>query len=138
VGLSMHQNEEFISGMLRAGASGYLRKDCSIEELVEAIGKVNRGQTYLGRSIKDVVVQGYLRKMNEQAEGPISPLTPKEREVLQMVAEGKSTKQISHKLNVSAKTVDSHRRQIMAKLGIKNVADLTKYAIRAGITTVEG
>jgi two-component system response regulator NreC len=138
VGLSMYQNEEFIGSMLRAGASGYLRKDCSIEELVEAIRRVNHGHTYLGSSIKDVVVQGYIRKINEPTTGLRSPLTPKEREVLQLVADGKTTKQIAHKLNVSAKTVDSHRRQIMTKLGIKNVADLTKYAIRAGLTTLEG
>ncbi len=138
VGLSMHQNEEFIGGMLRAGASGYLRKDCSIEELLEAIRKVNHGHTYLGSSIKDVAVQGYIRSMNEYNVGARSALTPKEREVLQMVAEGKTTRQISQKLNVSAKTVDSHRRQIMTKLGIKNVADLTKYAIRSGLTTLEG
>ena len=99
---------------------------------------MNHGHTYLGSSIKDVVVQGYIRSMNEYNVGIRSTLTPKEREVLQMVAEGKTTRQISQKLAVSAKTVDSHRRQIMTKLGIKNVADLTKYAIRAGLTTLEG
>jgi DNA-binding NarL/FixJ family response regulator len=105
---------------------------------VEAIRKVNLCHTYLGSSVKDVVVQGYLRKMNASTAFSRSPLTPREREVLQLVAEGKSTKQISQKLHVSAKTVDSHRREIMRKLGIKNVADLTKYAIRAGLTTLEG
>ncbi len=105
---------------------------------MEAIRKVSHGHTYLGHSVKDVVVQGYLRKMNVPTTGPRSPLTPREREVLQLVAEGKTTKQISHKLHVSGKTVDSHRRQIMRKLAINNVADLTKYAIRAGLTTLEG
>lgn len=137
VALSMHSDEQFVAGMLGAGVSGYLLKDCAREELCLAIRAVVANQTYLSPGIAGIVVKDYRRELS-RAERPGSPvLTPREREVLQLVAEGNSSKKIASLLYVSVKTVEAHRHQIMHKLNIHSVAKLTKYAIRKGITSLD-
>jgi len=123
--------------MLKAGATGYLLKDSAFEELVTAIHTVMRRQHYLSQKITDVIVEEYLQNLPKNETNVFTVLTPREREVLQLIAEGKSTKQIASVLNVSVKTIETHRQQIMDKLNIHSVAELTKYAIREGITSLE-
>ena len=138
IALSMHSDALFVTEMLKSGASGYLLKDSAFEELVQAIHAVALGKTYLSPAISDVVVDGYLNRLATQSEPSATDvLTNREREVLQLLAEGKSTKEIARELHISAKTVETHRRQIMNKLEIFTVAELTKYAIRKGITSLE-
>jgi two-component system response regulator NreC len=133
VALSMHSDKRFVTRMLRAGASGYLLKDCAFEELARAISAVVANQIYLSLGIAGVVVEDYVRHVPET--GP--SLTPRECEVLQLLAEGSSTKEIAARLHVSVKTVETHRRHIMEKLDIHTIAELTKYAIREGLTSPE-
>jgi two-component system, NarL family, response regulator NreC len=138
IALSMHSDRRFMSEILKAGASGYLLKDGAFEELAGAIRTVNEGRMYLSPRITDVVLDDYVRTMSIRGEpSAFAALTPREREVLQLLAEGKATKQAAAALHVSVKTVETHRRQIMTKLDIHSVAELTKYAIREGLTTVE-
>jgi two-component system, NarL family, response regulator NreC len=135
--LSMHSDEQFVVEMLNAGASGYLLKDCAFGELCLAIRAVVENQKYLSPGIASIVVKDYLRKLSG-AKHPGSPLlTLREREVLQLVAEGNRSKEIADRLHVSVKTVETHRQQIMDKLNIRSVAELTKYAVRKGITALE-
>jgi DNA-binding NarL/FixJ family response regulator len=137
IALSMHSDSLFVTEMLRSGASGYLLKDCAFEELACAIRAVVAGKAYLSPSISGIVVDDYVRRLSK-ADFPSSELlTDREREVLQLIAEGESTKQIALKLHISVKTVETHRRQIMNKLDIHTVAELTKYAIRKGLTSLE-
>ncbi len=135
IALSMHSDKRFVAEMLKAGASGYLLKDCAFEELIHAIQTVTHGQTYLSPGITSVVVEDYMRHLN--VETGVADLTTREREVLQLLAEGRSTKQIAAQLHVSAKTVETHRQKLMEKLNLHSVAELTKYAIRAGLTSLE-
>ena len=135
IGLSMHSGKKFISEMLKAGASGYLLKDCAFEELITAIKTVLEGKTYLSPSITDVIVENYVRPSGQEEHSAFSMLSQREREVLQLLAEGKTTKQIGMALHISSKTVEGHRLRIMSKLNIDNVASLTKYAIREGLTS---
>ena len=138
VALSMHSDTLFVSEMLKSGASGYLLKDCAFEELARAIRTVVAGRTYLSPSVSGVVVNDYLHRLSKaDFSSGLEVLTDREREVLQLLAEGKSTKQIALKLHISVKTVETHRRQIMNKLDIHTVAELTKYAIRKGLTSLE-
>lgn len=138
IALSMHSDTLFISEMLKSGASGYLLKDCAFEELREAIRTVIAGNVYLSPAISDVVVDDYLHRLSKTSSSDSSDvLTDRELEVLQLMAEGKSTKQIALGLYISVKTVETHRRQIMNKLNIHTVAELTKYAIRKGLTSLE-
>ena len=136
IALSMYSDKQFVQGMIHAGASGYLLKDCAFEELVNAIRAVVDGNTYLSPGIAGVVVQDYLTKLSSNSSSVSSVLTIREREVLQLIAEGKSTKVIASQLNLSVKTIETHRRQMMEKLGIFSVAGLTKYAIREGLTSL--
>jgi len=140
IALSMHADRRFVAGMLGAGASGYLLKDCAFEELADAIGIVASGRIYLSPSIAEVVVEGYVRHLLEHdREGRPGPdLSAREREVLQLLTEGRATKEAAARLHVSNKTIETHRHNIMAKLGIRSVAELTKYAIREGLTSLEG
>jgi DNA-binding NarL/FixJ family response regulator len=126
-----------VSEVLRAGASGYVLKNTAVEELRAAIRAVMAGKVYLSPAIAGVVVQDYVRHVPDRARGPFDTLTPREREVLQLLAEGKTSKEMAAALNVSAKTVEMHRGQIMTKLGIHTVAELTKLAIREGLTALE-
>ena len=140
VALSMHSDRRFMGEMLKAGAKGYLLKDGAFEELATAIRSVVANKVYLSPRIADVVVDDYVRRTPGQNPGDTSAfakLTPREREVLQLMAEGRATKEIAMDLKVSIKTVETHRRQIMEKLQIHSVAELTKYAIREGLTSLD-
>jgi DNA-binding NarL/FixJ family response regulator len=137
IALSMHADRRFVEGMLRAGASGYVLKSSASEELVAAIDAVTSGRLYTSKKITDVVMEGYVRKLTKPQPVEPSPLTPREREVLQLMAEGKSTKEIASELHLSVNTVDTHRRHIMEKLDIHSIAELTKYAIREGLTSLD-
>jgi len=137
IALSMHAENHFVADMLRAGASGYVLKECGFEELRQAIDTVLAGQTYLTPNVATVVVDGYLDKTDPTTESPAASLTPREREILQLIAEGHPTKHIGNLLGVSTKTVQTHRQQAMQKLGIDSVAGLTKYALRTGMTSLE-
>jgi len=134
--LSALDDRRFVYNMLRAGASGYLIKDCSFKELVRAIRLVIANRTYLSPGIMDVVVKDYVRPPAHSAPPYTSDLTLREKEVLQLVAEGHSSAQIAHSLNVSVKTIDTHRQSLLAKINARGVAGLTKYAIREGLTSV--
>jgi len=133
--LSMHAESRFVSAMLEAGASGYLLKDCASDELVRAIHTVVMGRVYLSPGIGQVVAN-HFKATSDAAVSAFSVLTDKERAVLQLLAEGHTTKEISERLNLSPKTVATHREHIMDKLGIRTVAGLTKYAIQQGLTTL--
>jgi DNA-binding NarL/FixJ family response regulator len=138
IALSMHSDKRFVMGMLRAGAFGYLLKDCASQELANAIHQVAVGKKYLSPEITGVVIDDFLLGVSsEEVATATSRLSAREREVLQLIAEGWSTKQIASHLYVSVKTIETHRRQIMKKLDLHNIADLTKYAIREGLTSIE-
>ncbi len=138
IALSMHSDKRFVMGMLQAGASGYLLKDCASQELANAIFQVADGKKYLSPEITGVVIDDFLLgASSEKVATPTSLLSAREREVLQLIAEGWSTKQIASHLYVSIKTIETHRRQIMKKLDLHTIADLTKYAIREGLTSIE-
>jgi DNA-binding NarL/FixJ family response regulator len=137
IGLSMHSDSLFVTEMLKSGALGYLLKDCAFEELTQAIRTVIAGNTYLSPSISGVVVNDYLHRLAKVDLNESDVLTDREIEVLQLMAEGNSTKQIALKLHISVKTVETHRRQVMNKLDIYTIAELTKYAIRKGLTSLE-
>lgn len=141
IALSMHADRRYVSDMLAAGALGYLVKDSAFEELSTAIRTVADGRRYLSESIAEVVFDDYVKRVAgtsaEEPAGPKKPLSTREREVLQLIAEGHSTKQIATILHLSVKTVETHRRQIMDKLRIYNVAGLIKYAVREGLASLE-
>ncbi|MGB2862185.1 MAG: response regulator transcription factor [Sedimentisphaerales bacterium] len=137
IALSIYSKRRFVADMLSAGATGYILKECLFDELVQAIKAVATGGRYLSPKITDVVVSDYVKRLSATAHSPFEALKTREREVLQLVAEGKSTKQIALELHVSSKTIEANRRQIMEKLNIHSVAELTKYAVREGLTTLE-
>ena len=137
IALSMHSDRRFVEGMLSAGAAGYILKDSAFEELATAIRTVVDGQTYLCPMVTGIVVANYVRRRPGPESSAHTALTPREREVLQLLAEGKATKQVASRLDVSVKTVETHRSRLMAKLGIHSIAELTKYAIREGLTSLE-
>lgn len=134
--MSMHSESHFVLGALRAGASGYLLKDAAFEELLIAVTSVLKGQTYLSPAIAGVVVKASARPTSSKREFLRRKTSTREREVLQLLVEGKPTKEIASTLYVSVKTIETHRKQIMDKLKLHSIAELTKYAIREGITTV--
>ena len=134
--LSMHADGRFITEALKAGALGYLLKESAFEELSAAIAAVMAGQAFLSAAITDTVVKDYIRHLERQGSTVFSVLSAREREVLQLLSEGLATKQIAARLGVSIKTVETHRKQIMDKLDIHSIAELTKYAVREGITTL--
>lgn len=137
IALSMHSDRRFVLGMLEAGASGYLLKDCAFGELAGAIRQVMTGNTYLSPKIADVVVKGYLHKMTESSPTAVDLMTSREREILQLLAEGLTAKEIAAHVYLSIKTVETHRRNIMQKLNMRSVAELTKYAIREGLVALD-
>jgi len=137
IALSMHSAKRFVIEMLKSGSSGYLLKDCAFEELALAIRTVIANQIYVSPSINDMMIKDYVHNLSKTEFSVASILTPREREVLQLLAEGKTTKQIAVSLNVSVKTIETYRQQIMHKLNLHSVADLTRYAIREGITPLE-
>jgi len=137
IALSAHSDQRFVSETLEAGAAGYLLKGCTLEELVRGIRTVADGYTYLSPRVANAVVEGHVRAPAAEAKPTGSVLTAREREVLQLLTEGHGTKQIACRLHVSTKTIDTHRQHIMDKLDIHNVAELTKYALRHGLTPLE-
>ncbi|HYJ04251.1 MAG TPA: response regulator transcription factor [Chthoniobacterales bacterium] len=132
--LSGHANEEYVLRALRCGAAGYMLKEAAVEELELAIKAVAQGNTYLSPSVSRTVVESYLQRAAGE-EGPIEQLTARQREVLQLIAEGKNTKEIAGMLDISVKTVEAHRLQLMARLDIHDVPGLVRYAIRAGLVS---
>jgi len=135
IALSMHPTRRYVTQMLEAGAAGYILKDTAFKEIAGAIRGVVAGENYLSPRITGFVVEGFLKAHSKKEHG--SSLTPREREVLQLLAESKSTKEIAGLLSLSARTVETHRRSIMDKLDIRDVAGLTKYAIREGLISLD-
>ncbi len=134
--LSMHADARFVMAMLDAGARGYVLKDCAFRELEQALRTIQGGHTYLSAPLSDVIVRDYVEAGTPEQEDVGSPLTTREREILQLLAEGRSTRDIAEELFISPKTVETHRRHIMEKLEIDSIAGLTKVAIREGLTTL--
>jgi len=136
--LSMYSDRRFVVEVLNAGASGYLLKECASEEVIRAVHVVGAGEVYLCPQIARIVVEAYVQ-LSERNGGSImcSGLSPREREALQLMAEGKTTKEIASILSVSVKTVESHRLRTMNKLNIHSVAGLTRYAVREGLTFLD-
>jgi DNA-binding NarL/FixJ family response regulator len=132
--LSAHANEEYVIRALRSGAAGYLLKDAATMELELAISAVAQGKTYLSPSISRPVIDSYLERVGS-ASSPIEQLTARQREILQLIAEGKNTKEIAGLLEISVKTVEAHRLQLMARLDIHDVPGLVRYAIRSGLVS---
>ncbi len=134
IALSERSDRRSVREMLKAGASGYVLKQCAFQELVCAIRNVVSNHTYLSPQVSRTVVEGYIHQPEECGDSTYSVLTPRQREVLQLITEGKSTKAIAKELYVSCKTIEWHRGQIMKKLDIQSVAGLVKYAISEGLT----
>lgn len=135
--LSMSSDRRFVIAMLEAGAAGYLLKDAASKELVAGLVAVNRGEIYLSPAIaQSVVLQATHGGLTTPRAGAPKPVTAREREVLQLIAEGKSSKEIATTLRIAVSTTETHRRQIMEKLKLRSIAALTKYAIREGLTSV--
>lgn len=134
IAVSMHSDRRYVAEMLKAGASAYLSKDYAFDELENAIKAVISGKVYLSPDISGVVVDNYVRQTPNPEASAFSLLSQREREVVQLLAEGKTAKEIANELHVSIKTVETHRTNIMAKLNIHRLAELTKYAIREGLT----
>jgi len=132
--LSMHGDEQFVAQMLAAGASGYLLKDCAVDELSQAIRAVVSDQSYLCPSVSRILVQDHVGRLSGDGLSDASPLDTREREILQLLAEGKTSRQIASCLGVSVRTIETRRREIMDKLDVHSVAGLTKYAVRKGLT----
>jgi DNA-binding NarL/FixJ family response regulator len=137
VALSMHSDRRYVHRMLHAGASAYLLKECAFHELVGAIREVLNGDGYyFSAGLSRQLADAYVRHLGS-AEPVAEPISSREREVLQLVSEGKCTKEVAASLHVSVKTVETHRRHLMTKLNLHSIAELTKYAVREGITTLE-
>lgn len=141
VALSMHTAENYVLEALRAGAVGYVVKDAAVEELEQALNAVSAGERFLSPAVSRHVLQGYLRlakgETTPEPRPTVDQLTPRQREILQLIAEGRSTRDIAERLSISIKTVETHRAQIMQRVDIHDVAGLTRYAIRAGLIEAE-
>ncbi|MDI6741071.1 MAG: response regulator transcription factor [Candidatus Edwardsbacteria bacterium] len=136
IALSMHADQRFVVQILKSGAAGYLLKDSAFDELANAIRAVMNNRTYLSPQIADLVIRNYVLPGQDRDASAFTVLTAKEREVLQLLAEGRTTKEIASEMQVSVKTVETHRKQIMDKLDLHSIAELTKYAVREGLTTL--
>ena len=137
IALTMHSGRQFVQKMFRAGASGYLLKECTFEELKSAITAVNSGKMYISPSLAGTVIEDYIFHVSIKEKTATTEMTAREREILQLIAEGWSTKRLAEKLFISAKTVETHRRNIMEKLNLYTVAELTKYAVAEGLTFLD-
>ena len=137
IALSMHARRPFVADMLKAGASAYLLKECLMDELIEAIHTVAAGGTYLSAKVSGVVVSDYVHRLSGVIKSPLESLTTREREVLQLIGEGKNTKEIALILHVGTKAIEANRRKIMEKLDAHSVADLVKIAIAGGLIFIE-
>ncbi|MHB9141162.1 MAG: response regulator [Paludibacter sp.] len=141
--LSMHKSEEYVLQALRFGASGYLLKDSAADELEIAIRAVVRGEKYLAPFVSKEIVKNLLTRINKNSSNvnngklPLEKMTPRQREILQLIAEGNSTKEIAYKLHISIKTVETHRKQLMDRLKIYDIAGLVRYAMKIGIISNE-
>jgi len=136
IGLSMHTDSDHIVGMLRAGASGYLLKNCNWEEIVKAVRTVVTDHIYLSRKLDGFPIKDYFELLTKEDISVYSILSDREREVMRMLADGKTCKEIAFALNLSSKTVDVFRFKVMKKLGLNGIAELTKYAVRKGLTSL--
>jgi DNA-binding NarL/FixJ family response regulator len=137
IALSMHSSRKFVVEMLKAGALGYVLKSYFFDDLVKAIHAVTAGQHYLSSQITDVIVGDYAGRKPTDENGTLEILTKSQRDIVRFVAEGLTTKQIALKIHKSPKTIDAGRRRIMDTIGVDSVAELTKYAIREGLTNLE-
>ncbi len=137
IALSTHSDESYVLSMLEAGASGYVLKDSAVDEMRRAIRVVVGGHHYLSPEVAGSVVHSHLRGPSQERVSVHSLLAPRERQILQLLAEGQTSSEIARKLHIATTTVDSHRRNIMKKLDLHSVAELTKYAIREGLTSLE-
>lgn len=137
IALSMYSDRRFVRGMLKAGACGYLLKDCALEDLVTGIRSAISNRMYMSPQISDAVVKDHIQQLKKTDLSAYAFLTNREVEVLQLLSEGKTTREIAAKLSLSVKTIETHRQQLMEKLGIYTVAGLTKYSIKEGITSLE-
>jgi DNA-binding NarL/FixJ family response regulator len=137
IALSMHSKKVYVTEMLKAGASGYMLKEQAFDELVQAIRTVLAGGTYLSSKVVSLVVQDYVQSHTGAVSADANPLTERQRHVLKFLADGKPSKEIASLLGLSAKTIDASRRKIMEKLNIQSTAELVKYAVREGFTSLE-
>ena len=137
IALTMHADIRFVRHMLEAGAAGYVLKGAAVEEVAAAIRTVAAGRTYISPKINKLVIGDYLNLLSKASPGGKPLLSAREREVLQLLAEGQSSRKIAERLHVSVTTVDTHRKHIMDKLGFRSIAELTKYAIREGLTSLD-
>ena len=137
IALSMYADRRFVIGMTQAGATGYLLKECAFEDLLRAIRAVASGRAYFCPEVANFIIEEVLEK-GKGRSSRARILSPREREILQLLAEGLSTKEIARHLNMSVKKAESHRRQIMEKTGVRSIAALTKYAIKEGLTSAQG
>jgi DNA-binding NarL/FixJ family response regulator len=132
--VTMHKNEEYVLQSFQAGASGFILKEGAVEELVSAIRSINSDKSFLSPSISKTLIDAYMRKMETgKTETPFDLLTDREREVLQLIAEGYTNREVAKSLFISVKTVEAHRAHIMQKLNIHDIAKLVKYAIQKGL-----
>jgi DNA-binding NarL/FixJ family response regulator len=136
IAVSMHSDRQFVKGALESGADGYLLKNCTYRQLIDAIQSVISGKKYLSDDITEMVIQGYLDPEDSSSDGQVD-LSERELEVLKLYAEGKSTREISEKLFISVKTVGTHKQHIFEKLGLKSNADMVKYAIKEGLIQLQ-
>jgi DNA-binding NarL/FixJ family response regulator len=134
--LSMHADRRFVIELLKAGANGYMMKDCAADDLVAGIHTVSNGDTYLSPKISNLLVDDYMKRLQDVPLSAAAGLSTREREVLQLIAEGNNTKEIAFSLCISIKTVESHRTLLMKKLKVHSIAELTKLAIREGLTSL--
>ncbi len=135
--LSMHTGEDYVIQALRAGATGYLLKDAATAELRLALEAVERGETYLSPAISKEVLARHRQLANDPKADTSRTLTPRMREIVQLIAEGRSTKEIAFLLNLSVKTIETHRMHLMARLGLHDVAGVVRYALRTGLISAE-
>ncbi len=135
--LSMHTGEDYVLQALRAGATGYLLKDAATAELRLALEAVQRGETYLSPAISKEVLARHRQQANDPKADTTKTLTPRMREIVQLIAEGRSTKEIAFLLNLSVKTIETHRMHLMARLGLHDVAGVVRYALRTGLISAE-
>ena len=135
--LSMHGDLRYIQESLRIGAKGYILKESAVEELIQAIRDVKKGELFFSKSVRNQVLAEYVKSVRQGDKSTKPVLSIREREILQLLAEGKSTKDAAGILNISIKTAESHRKQVMDKLGLHSIAELTKYAIREGLTQLD-
>jgi len=137
VALSIHSSRAFVADMLKAGASGYVLKESPFDELVGAIRRVVAGEKHLSPKVAGVVVSDYVERLSKVNESPLDALTPREREVLQLIGEGKNTKEIATRLHVGTKAIEANRRKIMEKLDAHSIAELVKISILGGLASLE-